>query len=124
MVLGKAKGNLWELTLKRKLEADGIICHRIAGSGACYDDKGDIVTEHFLIECKHHRYTKSNTTIYKWFNKIREQAKMSAKIPVLAVKYNYRGVIFYLPISFCEKVFMVSMDYKTFLEYAQMLDRK
>jgi len=116
-MIGKKKGNIYEFKLKRKIQHSGIEVVKIAGSGACYDDKGDLSTESFLIECKHYNHaTKSQ--ISEWWKKIVVQSKLMEKIPVLAVKENYKPEWFQVKLQ----KLIVKMDYDNFINYVKQIE--
>lgn len=58
---------------------------RIACSGTG-DIKGDVLHDQFHIECK----LRAKLSIYPWYNKAKEEAKESGKMPMLVVRQKYK----------------------------------
>ena len=65
---------------------------RQANSGATPFFKGDVVTEHFCIECKTSMTEKKSTSIKRdWVDKLKEEAFAMGK-PYWAVAFNFGGL--------------------------------
>ena len=65
---------------------------RQSNSGATPFFKGDVVTEHFCIECKTSMTEKKSTSIKReWIEGIKEEAFAMGK-PHLALAFNYGGL--------------------------------
>jgi len=70
---------------QERLVAREVRGHRQAGSGASKYAKGDVLADHFLIECK--RTVHASLSIKKsWLDKIAAEAAAAGKEPALAIE--------------------------------------
>lgn len=70
---------------QERLVAREVRGHRQAGSGASKFAKGDVLADHFLIECK--RTVHASLSIKKsWLDKIAAEAAAAGKEPALAIE--------------------------------------
>jgi Holliday junction resolvase len=70
---------------QERLVAREVRGHRQAGSGASKYAKGDVLADHFLIECK--RTVHASLSIKKsWLDKISAEAAAAGKEPALAIE--------------------------------------
>ena len=89
--MSKSEGQKASQFHERRL-ADLLSGTRPAASGAFWSRKGDVRTEHFLIE---HKYTaKQSTSVSRTvLDKIRYEAIMDQRIPVLALHIGGRDYV-------------------------------
>jgi len=67
-----------------------ILAHRIRGKrsrgSGNRNQKGDVFTRHWLIECKSSSHPSRITIYLKWLEKVRQEARASGKMPALYLK--------------------------------------
>ena len=81
----KQKGTKFEKLVYDKLKPYFPEILRVYGSGATKESKGDLITNKYLFELKHHK-SISDKEMNDWFNKLKEQAEEKLKLPVLVFR--------------------------------------
>jgi len=90
----KAKGNRCEIELFKKLNSEGYVCHRVAGSGTHCQAVCDLVAlkngESLMIEVKSRRRVYKPNEDIGQLRKMIETANRCGAKPILAVRLNFR----------------------------------
>ena len=118
----KNKGNRAEIKWYRDLKALNIPVVRSLGSGSSYDEKADLYTPNYIIECKHYKKLTPGQITSFW-TKVCQESNIMKKFPVLLYKENFRNprVLMFAPQPLIEGVpdshYKITMDYKDFLHF-------
>ena len=90
----KAKGNRCEIELFKKLNSEGYVCHRVAGSGTHCQAACDLVAlkhgETLMIEVKSRKKLYKPNEDINQLRKMIEAANKCGARPILAVRLNFR----------------------------------
>jgi hypothetical protein len=117
MVNGKHKGGNFENKVLKDLRGVVEIAYKSLGSGNTSDEKGDIVTRRFMIECKHHR-TFTDGEIDKYWIKLITEAEKEKKEPILIAKENRKDAVVYFW-DYTRATYRISMRYTHWLAYVK-----
>lgn len=90
MVMGKHKGNKFELKIFKDLRQYSPTLKRTIGSGSSEDD-ADLIDDKFIIECKHYKSLNESQIIKFWKKLVNEAYKIN-KTPVLVYKENNQPI--------------------------------
>jgi hypothetical protein len=117
MVNGKHKGSAFENKVLKEIREVVEIAYKSLGSGNTKDEKGDIITRCFMIECKHHR-TFTDRELDKYWVKLTKEAAVEKKEPILIFKENRREalVMFYDHYRLTYKAMMRYTDWLAYLK--------
>lgn len=77
MVIGIHKGNKFELMIYKDLRTISDKCKRTIGSGSS-DEPGDIIFNHYVIECKHLKVVRW-VMLTKFWKKLNAQCREEVK---------------------------------------------
>ena len=111
---GKRKGAKLEIQIYREIKALQIQIRRCIGSGASKDEKADLYTTNYIIECKHHK-TLTESQLSSFWSKLLVEASMMQKTPVIIYKLNYQPI---KAILMLENI-KATITYEDFLTYLQ-----